>query len=210
MEASISRSVTVQQGLTDTARRVVATRPLHRCQSEAPCESRHHLQDKCFRFAGPFGGVQTPTTPRPNRCSSSFSSSSSRTFLNSWAGSVPRGPGRSKADRQMAPLHLHAPPKKNTQYHVPMVCSGPHPSSFRFQKEVSTNQMVNEGFNICAAWNLLGLKLIKPRKPANSISCGCLSVYSNACGLHAAVVLYYGAIGDARIQRTRPLSPVSI
>ena len=132
-----SRSVTVQQGLTDTARRVVATRPLHRCQSEAPCESRHHLQDKCFRFAGPFGGVQTPTTPRPNRCSSSFSSSSSRTFLNSWAGSVPRGPGRSKADRQVAPLHLHAPPKKIPNIMCPWYVVAPTPVASDFRKRLA-------------------------------------------------------------------------
>jgi len=147
----------------------------------------------CWSFC--FGRVQTPDDDRRRHDPKQ---------VHGQVQCPGRGPGRSKADRQMAPLHLHAPPK-NTRYPVPIVCSGPHPSSFRFQKEVSTNQMVNEGFNICAAWNLLGLKLIKPRKPANSISCGCLSVYSNACGLHAAVVLYYGATGDARIQRTRPL-----
>jgi hypothetical protein len=43
---------------------------------------------------------------------------------------VPRGRGRSKADRQMA-LCTCMHHQKNTRYPVPMVCSGPHPSSFR-------------------------------------------------------------------------------
>lgn len=102
-----SRSVTVQQGLTDTARRVVATRPLHRCQSEAmegACKPQAtplagQVLSVCWSFWWSPDSRRRPTTPRPNRCSSS---SSSRTFLNSRAGSVPRGPGRSKADRQMA------------------------------------------------------------------------------------------------------------
>jgi hypothetical protein len=107
---------TVQHGLTDTARRVVATRPMHYCQR---LKAKPHVMRRggCVQVQAqrtPFAGTSAfgllvllvesrdsrrrrrPTTPRPNHYH--CKSSSSRTLLNSRAGSVPwPGPGRSKA-----------------------------------------------------------------------------------------------------------------